>query len=414
MDHEPRKVIIAADAPDAVREICGISVLERLLRILQRLDCTAVTILSSTPEQISEHLAPPSAPRAGVQVSVRAVAPGGLKISDVSGFRGAVAVIAVGYYDSRLVGALLKRPQTTLLIDSAPTLPQLMTSAAAAAVLEHAWLTRAAADVPLFAQLTRAAERNQIALLDAAAQPTYVTSMRRSIRPVWFPSPAPENVTLAERVLLHAAQNGTLDLPAIVHGPIETWIIARLCRTPITPNQITLFTAVVSASVTALFASGKLATGTLLALLVGVLDGLDGKQARVKVETTPLGQREHALDYVLELSWWTALAFRFGAYPWLALLVSSDLIDRLAKKHAKQKTGRNLDDVAPIDRFVRLIGGRRNIYIWIFAAGLLLHAPGKAFITLCGWGALTAAVHVCRAVWISRQRRGVRGEGASH
>ncbi len=97
---------------------------------------------------------------------------------------------------------------------------------------------------------------------------------------------------------------------------------------------------------TALFATGHLLAGTLLALAVGVLDGLDGKQARVKVETTPLGKREHALDYVLELSWWTALAFHFqsiGALPsaflLLALLVGSDLLDRFAKKLAKEKTG---------------------------------------------------------------------------
>jgi phosphatidylglycerophosphate synthase len=260
----------------------------------------------------------------------------------------------------------------------------------------------------------RAAERHEIALLDTAEQPSYVMSMRRAIRPIWFPPPSHANIPLAERLVLDTAQNGTLDLPAMMHAPIETWIIARLCRTSVTPNQITLFTAIVSASVAALFATAHLAAGTILALIVGVLDGLDGKQARVKVETTPLGQREHALDYALELSWWIALAFCFGAYRSLALLIASDLIDRFAKKRAKQHTGRNLDDVAPIDRFVRLIGGRRNIYVWIFGAGLLLHAADKAFVALCGWGAVTAAIHVSRAVWISWQGSGPRTEGAPH
>ncbi len=149
-----------------------------------------------------------------------------------------------------------------------------------------------------------------------------------------------------------------------------------------------------------------------LALIVGVLDGLDGKQARVKVETTELGKREHVLDYVLELSWWTALAFYFtntaalpNAYALLALLVGSDLVDRVAKRIAKQRTGRNLDDVAPIDRFVRLIGGRRNIYVWMLAVGVALGAADEAFALLCYWGSATAAVHMLRALAIVRQHR---------
>ena len=60
-----------------------------------------------------------------------------------------------------------------------------------------------------------------------------------------------------------------------------------------------------------LFASGHLWWGRVLALLVGVLDGVDGKLARTKFETTESGKSEHSLDYLIELSWWTALAYHF-------------------------------------------------------------------------------------------------------
>ena len=119
--------------------------------------------------------------------------------------------------------------------------------------------------------------------------------------------------------------------------------------------------------VTILFARGQLALGTILALLVGLLDGLDGKLARTKVETTRIGQWEHSLDYFIELSWWSALAWHYQAFLPLALLVGSDLLDRLVKRAVKQKLQRNLDDVSGFDRFVRFLGGRRNIYVWIFA-----------------------------------------------
>jgi phosphatidylglycerophosphate synthase len=51
--------------------------------------------------------------------------------------------------------------------------------------------------------------------------------------------------------------------------------------------------------------------GALLALVFGVWDGLDGKLARLKAQTTKLGKGEHVLDYFIEMSWWTALAHHF-------------------------------------------------------------------------------------------------------
>jgi phosphatidylglycerophosphate synthase len=393
MEHQDCDVIILADVPGALTGLCGISVLERLLRTLQRLDLRSVTIVSDRPDVIRAHIARPSWARSEVSVNVA---------DSFAPIDNRALVVSAAYYDIRLLAALLSRETTTLLVDDG--------SHCGAVLMDRTRATGTSQG--FFDPFALAAKRGEIQTLDVTAISSYVTSMRRSIPPVCFPPPTTTEATgSAERQILDAAQNGTLDLPAMIHAPIETWIIRHICRTPITPNQITLFTAAISTLVAMLFASGRLIAGTLLALGVGVLDGLDGKLARVKVETTPLGQREHALDYLLELSWWTALAYHFGnVWMWLLVLVGSDVLDRLAKKQAKQLTGRNLDDVAPFDRVVRLIGGRRNIYIWMFATGLLLRAPGEAFVALCCWGAVTAAVHLGRALRIRARGR----ERAAH
>src|SRR5207247_8162366 len=86
------------------------------------------------------------------------------------------------------------------------------------------------------------------------------------------------------------------DIPAWFHAPIETFLVSRLCKTPITPNQLTLFCNVVAWTVTILLATGHLAWGLGLALIVGVLDGLDGKLARLKLETSKAGKLEHFFD----------------------------------------------------------------------------------------------------------------------
>ena len=133
--------------------------------------------------------------------------------------------------------------------------------------------------------------------------------MRRQLRPLWFPAPGLQQQKQAEKLLIQAAQKGCLDFPAIVHGPIENFLISYLCRTSITPNQLTLSTNIVAWAATFCFAAGHLIWGTILALAVGILDGLDGKQARIKIETSKIGKLEHTFDAIFEHSWWIAIAY---------------------------------------------------------------------------------------------------------
>jgi 1L-myo-inositol 1-phosphate cytidylyltransferase / CDP-L-myo-inositol myo-inositolphosphotransferase len=130
-----------------------------------------------------------------------------------------------------------------------------------------------------------------------------------------------------------------------------------LSRTSITPNQITLAIAVLGISVTLLYLSGHLWIGALLALAVGILDGVDGKVARLKVQTTKIGKGEHALDYCIEMSWWAALARHFQAsgqvryaYAILSVFFAFDVLPRLAKWSVELRLGRRMDDVSRFDR----------------------------------------------------------------
>jgi phosphatidylglycerophosphate synthase len=227
------------------------------------------------------------------------------------------------------------------------------------------------------------------------------------VRPLCFSAPPEQSRRVAERVILDSAQNGTLDLPAYIHAPIETAIISLLCKTRITPNQITIGGFVIGCSATAAFALGRVGLGILAALIFGIVDGLDGKQSRVKIETTDLGKWEHHLDDLIEYSWWTAIAFqlwRSGLFPnvfyFFTLLIGSHLLDHFARRRTKMAKGRLLDDVAPFDRAFRLIAARRNVYVWILACGFLLHAFPQSYAVICGWAAVSAAVHLVRSIWI--------------
>ena len=120
------------------------------------------------------------------------------------------------------------------------------------------------------------------------------------------------------------------------------------------------------------------------------------------------------------MSWWSALAFHFekeglrSAYVLLLLLVGSDLLGQLARRLVRTATGRSLDDSSGFDRFMRRIGARRNINIWILAGALLLGQAKNGFILICWWAVATAAIQFIRAlqIWTNRDTPNGRSEMA--
>jgi phosphatidylglycerophosphate synthase len=426
--NSPRlQLLILADPPDALSELFGVSLLERLLRVLQRLGFQSAVVYSDSVELVTDHLSPRSWASSAISLTFAKKTTGPITVGQVldagATESGLIFLVSAGFYcDARLLRVLMQERATTLLIDSAlpsdcarlwnRSRPRQKNAFGAAAMLETAWLSQRTGNVVLMDELWSDAGSQRVKFRDAAQEPTYVSELRKHVRPVFFPAPTPDLVPIAQRFVRDTAQNGVLDLPGWLDSPIEDWIVARLCRTSITPNQVTFATALIGLVATVLFVTGHLWFGVALAYCLEVMDGVDGKLARTKVETTSAGKWEHLIDYFIELSWWTALAWHFRnqvphTLALLLLLVGSDLLDQQARGFVKKKVGRSMDDVAKFDRFVRWIGARRNVNIWILAAGLLLRAPGRAFAFFCGWTAVTAAIHIIRAVQIGLSRQAV-------
>src|SRR5437867_10618896 len=404
--------ILIADAPDALMELCGVNLLERLLRILQRLGFRSAIVFSTTPEIIGAELAKHSWAREQITVHLASGAIGPLTAQlalEQSPSERFLIVPANIYCDARLLAALCAKDSSAALVDSNPPefARSLIRNPCGPALATRDFLSALSPVAPFFEELKNKIDNREIDIVDAAEEDDYIVNMRRRVRPLCFSAPPEQSRRLAERVILDSAQKGTLDLPAYIHGPIETAIISLLCKTRITPNQITIGGFIIGCSATAAFLAGRVGLGIIAALLFGIVDGLDGKQARVQIETTERGKWEHQLDYLIENSWWLAIAFnlwRSGQFPnvfyFLALLIASHLLAEFAKRRVKIARGRLLDDVAPFDRAFRLIAARRNVYVWILAFGLLLNAFPQSYAVICGWAAFSAAVHLARSIWI--------------
>jgi phosphatidylglycerophosphate synthase len=407
--------ILIADAPGALTELCGVNLLERLVRILQRLGFRRAIVFSSTPEIVEGYLAKRSWAREDLIIqlvsSVRNPLTAELLLEQTAE-RFLIAPANI-YCDARLLAALCANNSSVALVDSNPPklARSLIRNPCGPALITREFLFALPAAAPFFSELTKKIDHARIGVVDAAKQDDYIVTMRRHVRPVCFFAPPDQHRRLAERIILDSAQKGTLDLPAYLHAPIETALISRLCKTPITPNQITIAGLIIGCSATVAFVTGRIGLGIIAALVFGIVDGLDGKQARVKIETTERGKWEHHFDYLIENSWWAAIAFYLwrseqlsGAFYFLALLVGSHLLDEFVKRRAKIATGRLLDDLTPFDRAFRLIAARRNIYVWIMALGFLLNVFPQSYALICGWAGFSAAIHLLRSAWICNTR----------
>lgn len=361
-------VFVRADSPDCLIEVCGVSMIERLLRTLQRLGVALVAIVKPN-DAVRTHLARKSWARDELQLEFVEDCSDGLVL------RGDY------YFDARILRALLKRTTPTVVIDTEP--PSERQSLLGG---EHVIGAEIAGD---------GRDTFDIASINA-----YIPSMRRTIHPIWFPAPSQENVRRAEDLILDSATKGTPDIPSILQAPVETWITRHLCRTKITPNAVTLFSSAMGAAMIVLFAIGHLWIGLLLALAFGVLDGVDGKLARVKVETTEAGEWEHYIDHALEFSWWLALGYSLGALPFGWLIIAGDLLGKIVNHPVKLHTGKPSHDFSRFEQRLRLIGARRDIYVGILLFGMIAGAPRIAFIACGLWSIITAAIQSVRSVYI--------------
>ena len=242
----------------------------------------------------------------------------------------------------------------------------------------------------------------------------YIVDLRRSLPPFWLVLDSDRKVQQAEMLLIDAAQKGTLDFPAeFIHPPLENVLTKWVSAGPVTPNQVTTLTIVLAFLTTGLLAAGQLASGYLIAglviaFIVGVLDGVDGKLARVTVRCTRFGDRyEHILDVVWELTWYWALGWMLsgggdpvGPFVLSSVITIFYLLDKAATGMFKSRQGIELFDCEPVDRFFRRIGARRNTNVLLLLGGTAAGMLEEAFTFVAIWTVITAAFHWTRAIWL--------------
>ncbi len=249
---------------------------------------------------------------------------------------------------------------------------------------------------------------------DLRGMDPYIVDLRRSLSAWWLALDSDQKVHRAEALLIDAAQKGTLDFPAeFIHPPLENLLTKWISGSTVTPNHVTTVTVLLAFLTTGLLAAGYLAagylvTGLIIAFIIGVLDGVDGKMARVTVRCTRFGDRyEHILDVVWELTWYWALGWMLseagavvGPFVLSTVITLFYLLDKAATGMFKSRQGIELFDYESVDRFFRRIGARRNTNVLLLLGGTAVGMLEETFTFVAIWTVITAAFHWTRAIWL--------------
>lgn len=227
--------------------------------------------------------------------------------------------------------------------------------------------------------------------------PLYIPDRRREV-PLVFEMPVNRaQAARAAEALLAQAQKGCLDWPArFIHPPVENAMVRALMPTPVTPNMVTLFTAVVGAASIIGFATGWLWAGLLLMLFLGPLDGVDGKLARTRLQFSRWGDLEHVVDKIVEYGAFLALGGylarvegHYGPWALAATTIAFAMAEAVQGEFFNRYTGRQLDDAGVWQRRVRLVAGRRNTFFWLMVPFALFGAWQAGLIAITFYSVAT-------------------------
>ncbi|MCW3977114.1 MAG: NTP transferase domain-containing protein [Candidatus Bathyarchaeota archaeon] len=224
---------------------------------------------------------------------------------------------------------------------------------------------------------------------------------------LWADIDTKQDLDRAKRLIVEDSQKkrGPSDFVAhYFNRPIENAILYHISDWLfITPNRLTIATNVLAWLVTYLFFSGHLLIGSILTFVVGIIDGLDGKLARIRKQQTRLGRMEHPFDMLYEFSWLVALALfssrTQGLLPLELCMLSLMFIAfyRFCYDQFSRTMKVSLDIYGPFEQKFRRVAGRRNIYsIYIFF-GVIFDVLLYSLFAILFHSALTAIVYAYRA-----------------
>ncbi|PKP85007.1 MAG: phosphatidyltransferase [Alphaproteobacteria bacterium HGW-Alphaproteobacteria-2] len=211
-----------------------------------------------------------------------------------------------------------------------------------------------------------------------------------------------------EEQLFHGSYKGVTDLVTKYLWPRPALAATRLCaRLGLTPNSVTTLSLLLVALAFWLFWQGLWLPGLVAAWAMTFLDTVDGKLARVTLQSSPWGNLyDHGIDLIHPPFWYLAIWHGLDG-QWtgqgagdiaLAVILAGYVLGRMIEGVFIQRFGFHIHVWQRVDSMAREVTARRNPNLLIFTLAALVGAPEAGFVAVALWTVLWGAFHLVRLV----------------
>ncbi len=222
-----------------------------------------------------------------------------------------------------------------------------------------------------------------------------------------------------ENLLYGNAYRGITDLVTKFVWPRPARRMVHLCaRLGLSPNAVTSVGLLLVVAACWAFLHGHYAAGLVAGWIMTLLDTVDGKLARVTIQSSRFGHiYDHAIDLVHPPFWYlfwgmslqgqlTESGFDLTVLGWI--LVAAYVLGRCVEGLFPVLGRCGMFTWRPFDAWFRLITARRNPCLILLTLSVVVGRPDWGFVAVVDWSALTTGVLVLRFVAgvLSRIRKG--------
>lgn len=218
-----------------------------------------------------------------------------------------------------------------------------------------------------------------------------------------------------ERRVFGASYKGVTDIVTLYVWPAPARAVTRVCaRLGITPNQVTSASLGLVLIAMWLFWTGHYGWGLAAAWPMTFLDTVDGKLARVTLQSSKWGNVfDHGIDLIHPPFWWWAwiVGLPAASLPLvepafvLGVIVAGYVLQRIEEGVFIAGFGMDMHVWRRFDSRFRLITARRNPNLILLSASVLVGRPDWGILAVAAWTALCLVVHALRIVQAAFARR---------
>jgi len=238
--------------------------------------------------------------------------------------------------------------------------------------------------------------------LESADLPAFDQKLRFA-RPPLLEHITSERQKALENILYGNSYRGITDLVTKFVWPRPARRVVHYCaKIGASPNAVTTIGFVLVLAAIYLFANGYYLAGLLAGWIMTFLDTVDGKLARVTIQSSKFGDLfDHGIDLFHPPFWYVYWGLSLTGMP---AVLGFDVTQLCWIVVIAYVAGRAIEGVfpflggpsvwtwKPFDAWFRLVVSRRNPCMILLTAGVLIGRPDWGFIGVVGWSVICAAI----------------------